>query len=195
MREVYAGRIIVIDDNSWCGLLNKEICIEHDASHIYNIKRLGVPKSKMRGFRRLQKHDFQFWFDDDCFPLSGWMDAFMDGLKKRPHLNYIHSGYKRAIGVDEGLVEFSGTPGCFMAFSKEAYPLMDGFDQGFALWGHWHGYLSRRFGGYYSIPDAANYIYSCDVDGWPDDYDGPRESSMTDNQKKVQLDRFYKMRE
>ena len=66
-RQVYDGQIIVVDDNSDTREPNQFACNKYDAAHLYNETRLGIPRSKERGFRSLLDCSHQYWFDDDGY--------------------------------------------------------------------------------------------------------------------------------
>jgi len=171
-REVYDGFIVVIDDNSDTKEANESICKKYDCTWLYNDRRRGIPGSKERGFRSLLSFERQFWFDDDCFPRPGWMERFIDAQEFQEHLLYLKEwAHIKEIGRDCGIVEYSGATACFMSFTKEIYDKVKGFHVGHPLYGGWHHTLSLKLGGYYSIENAGDYLYSFDIDRPPKDFD------------------------
>jgi len=184
-REVYDGEILVIDDNSETRRLNESICAKYDTKLLYNERRLGIPRSKDRGFNELLSYDFQYWFDDDCYPKAGWLEKIQASQQIQPHLLYLKEWAHICKYQDfgNGVIQFTGASVCFMAFSKEIYPLVHGFADAWGFYGGWHHTLSLKLGGYYSIENASDYLYSFDLDGTPQDFGANFGSSLPPHER------------
>lgn len=169
------AEIIVIDDASDQPEFNSEICEKHGVKYLLNEKRRGIPGSKARGFRSLLHCDRQFWFDDDCFPKRGdWIEAFMEGMERQPHLLYLRNWahIKEKHRFDK-LTSYTGASACLMSFTKEIYDQVEGFDIGHKLYGGWHHQLSIKLAvldEYVSLTNAPDYLHSFDLDRPPGDF-------------------------
>ena len=160
-REAYSGEIIVVDDNSATRRYNESICKQYDARLLYNKRRLGIPRSKDRGFNELLSYDRQYWFDDDCYPKEGCFERLAEAQEFEPHLLYLRewAHIKRKEDLGNGIIEFTGATACFMAFSKEIYPMVHGFTEAWGYNGGWHAELSLKLSdGYMSIDKAEDYF-------------------------------------
>ncbi len=183
-REHYDGTIVVIDDNSDTIEANQFVCDKYNADHIYNHARRGIPGSKARAFRILGSFDYQYWFDDDCYPKPGWLEKIQEAQEIQPHLLYLKDwAHVKEIGRDCGIVEYSGATACFMSFTREIYPKVKGFYVGHGLYGGWHHQLSLKLGGYYSIENVSDYLYSFDIDHAPADYNYSFGSSLPQHER------------
>lgn len=184
-------RLIVVDDGSTDKVKIQKACIKYGARYIRNVPRQGIPKSKERAFRALLKCDYQFWFDDDCFPRDpGWVDAFIDGMERVPHLLYLkkwhHIHAKRDMGG--GVWQFNDGTACFMAFHRGLYDQITGFSQGKHKYGNWHHELTKRLtGGFYSLINASDMLFSFDMDGRPEGFDHFFSSSMTREERLTEM--------
>jgi glycosyltransferase involved in cell wall biosynthesis len=186
-------RVIVIDDNSDNWQFNAALCKMYGVEYIRNKRRLGIPRSKNRAFKKLLDCDYQFWFDDDCFPKPGWSEAFIKGLEQKGHLLYLHqwTHIHEIRPPRNGIIQFNSGTACFMAFRKDYYPKIMGFADKYLLYGHWHNDLSRK-DGFYSIVDAHKYIHSFDMDGAPKDFPGAFSSCMTIEERHEQIKAYNK---
>ena len=193
-REVYDGFIIVVDDNSETREANEAICKKYDCAYLYNEKRIGIPRTKERGFRSLLSFDYQYWLDDDCFLKPGWMEKVQEAQEYYPHLLHLREwAHIKEIPfllngepVKIGRVrQFTGATAPFMAFTKDLYPKMKGFQAGFGIYGEWHAALSLKLAsGYFALKDSPKYIHSFDIDGIPEDFDYHFQSSLPMEERK-----------
>jgi len=190
-REVYDGFIVVVDDHSQTRLFNREICTKYDAKLLYNEKRRGIPRSKERGFRSLKSYDYQFWFDDDCFPLEGWFERMEEAMETQGHLLHLKdwAHIKRKKVYPQGIVSYLSATACFMTFRKDMYESVRGFSKGWDFYGGWHAVLSQsmaRYGvdKYVAVERSYDYIHSFDVDGVPPDFDYMFQSSLPQHERK-----------
>lgn len=197
MREAFDGYIVVIDDCSDTQSVNSAICTNYDAKWICNNYRLGIPRSKYEGFMNLLMFERQFWFDDDCYPLPGWLDRFKEAMEFQGHLLYLkdwaHIQTKQIF--PNGLISYTNPTACFMSFRKDMYTSVGKFYEGFPKYGHWHNVLSHnmsRFGvdEYVSIEDASKYLYSFDLDHPPKDFNYSFQSSMSHDDRRKELKKF-----
>ena len=185
-REHYDGEILVIDDNSDTKTYNQNICKNYDARLLYNETRLGIPRSKNRGFNELLSYDRQFWFDDDAFPKAGWLERITEAQQYEPHLLYLKEWAHicREEDLGHGLARFSGATACFMSFTKEIYKDVHGFAEGYGIYGGWHHNLTLKLAGrYVSLTDASDYIYSFDLDKCPEDFKSNFNSSLPQEER------------
>jgi len=198
-REAYDGFIVVVDDNSDTKEANQFICKKYDSAWLYNDVRRGIPLSKERGFRSLLTFDRQFWFDDDCYPLPGGLERFMEAMEYQGHLLYLkewaHILKKTTLKHD--LVSYYSATACLMTFRRDMYDAVKGFQVGFTKYGHWHNRLSQKlksFGldEFVSVKDASNYVYSFDLDHPPMDFDYHFCSSMSPEERKHELKTWHK---
>jgi len=191
-REVYDGYLLVIDDNSECKLINAEISRKYDAEYLFNETRLGIPRSKARGFEHMINFNRQFWFDDDCFPLKGWYERVVDAQKYQGHLLHLkpwaHIRVKKY--VRSNIIQYTAATACFMSFRKDQYDKVRGFDEGFQKYGHWHSHLSNQMGGFFAVKNSP--FHSFDVDGTPKDFNGPFESSMPLQERRDELKSYIR---
>ena len=193
-REAYSGEIIVVDDNSETKRYNESICKQYEARHIYNERRLGIPRSKDRGFNELLSYDWQIWLDDDCYLKEGAIERFEEAIKYQGHLlllkEWAHIKVKKELPND--LISYTGGTACFMTFRKDMYEDVMGFYNGYTKYGHWHGHLSKKMakyglGDFVSVKDIDNYLYSFDVMSPPKDFDQHFCSSMSQEDRKSEL--------
>ncbi len=179
--------IVVIDDDSVDWKRNKQLVKDYGFIYLKNEVRKGIPFSKERGFRCLKHCEVMFFFDDDTFPkVKGWEKPFIKGMKIKPHLAYLKKWcHIKPLGTArDGIVQYSGAAGCMMAFTKEMYPMIPGLGTG-SMYGGWHHHLSLKLvGGYYSIENAQEYIYSFDIDHPPQDFDFAFNSSVSPEERK-----------
>lgn len=191
-REVYDGFIIIVDDHSSTKEANQFICKKYDCAWLYNDKRMGIPRSKERGFRSLLTFDYQYWLDDDCYVKQGWLEAIQAAQEEEPHLLHLKPWAHISKEEDHGLVtRYSGATACFMAFTSELYNEIKGFQVGYGIYGEWHGNLSEKLsGGYFAMRESTNYIHSFDLDGVPVDFNYSFGSSLPmDERKHAQVKR------
>lgn len=185
--------MIVIDDHSDCAKENKAICKKYNVAYLYNEIRRGIPRTKERGFRRLLTCDYQFWFDDDFFPIADWQDILIEATDVS-HLLYLkewaHIKIKECIrsAVLPSFDIFTGATACFMSFRKEMYKDIHGFQANRLLYGDWHWHLSMKLskyglGEYVSLTNIGDYFHSFDIDGIPPDFVGSFESSLTKEER------------
>ncbi len=195
-REHYDGFIVIIDDNSQDAHFNAEIAQKHDCSYMFNETRLGIPRSKERGFEALLKFDKQFWFDDDCYPLPGWLDRIIPAMEFQPHILHLktwsHIVEKKTLvnGMYEelpaDLVAYSGATACFMSFTKAIYSEVKGFPVGFGLYGGWHHNLSLKLSKYgldeyVALKDSPFHCF--DIEGPPKKWKYSFQSSLPQNER------------
>lgn len=188
--------IVVVDDHSDTHNLNRKICKNHGANYLFNTTRRGIPRSKERAFRRLLFCDCQFWFDDDCFPRRPeWSEMFIHALNDMPHLLYLKEWHHIHRIEENGIIDrYTGATACFMGFDKSLYNEMRGFSQGYGKYGHWHHELSLSLvGGYYTIIDAEDYLFSFDLDGIPKGFNRHFQSSMPVSERRGELKKFKHM--
>ena len=188
-REHYDGHIVVIDDNSQDAHFNEEIARKYDCSYLYNETRLGIPRSKERGFRSLLKFDRQFWFDDDCYPLKGWLDRIIPAMEYQPHI--LHLKKWSHIVAKEGklpidLIAYTGATACLMSFTKAIYKDVYGLSVGHGLYGGWHHALSQKLSKYgldeyVALRDSP--FHSFDIDGPPKKWKYSFQSSLPQNER------------
>jgi GT2 family glycosyltransferase len=195
-REVYDGFIVVIDDNSDKKEFNQEICKRYDAKWLYNDVRKGIPGSKERGFRSLLSFDFQYWFDDDCYPKEGWLERMSDAQQYQSHLLHLQewshirekkelvNGFYKELPGD--LIAYTGATACFMSFRKDQYEQVKGFHIDHGIYGGWHHTLSQKLAEldeYVAVENSSDYIHSFDVDGVPSDFDYMFQSSLPQHER------------
>jgi glycosyltransferase involved in cell wall biosynthesis len=177
-------KIVVVDDASEDWQHNMDLVEGYGFTYISTPERRGIPYCKEMGFQRLKGCDYQFWFDDDCFPrVKGWEQPFIDAMELQGHLLYLkewaHIKIKRDLGE---LIEYTAATGCFMTFSADMYG--DIKDLGTQLYGgRWHPNLSDKMqkygiGRYVSIKDAGKYLHSFDMDSEPKDFPYSFNSSV-----------------
>ena len=190
-REVYDGLIIVIDDNSETEEYNRLICKKYDATHLYNERRLGIPRSKERGFWALLSFDHQFWFDDDCFPKPGWLERMLEATAHQGHLLHLREWkfLRRKKVYKNSLVAYNSATACFMSFRADMYKDVEGFQAGFGVYGGWHNTLSQKMAKYgldeyVAVERSSDYLHSFDVDGVPADFDYMFQSSLPPHERK-----------
>lgn len=201
-REVYDDLIIVIDDNSDEDF-NKDICKKYDCVYLYNEKRIGIPRSKERGFRCMLHSEKQFWFDDDCYPKEGFFERMEEAmqhqghllhLKEWAHIKEIRNYYDGSFDVLPGdLVSYTGASACFMSFRKDQYEKVKGFQAGFTKYGHWHSRLSQKLAElaeYVAVKDSSNYIHSFDLDGLPENFKYAFQSCMSKEERVRELEKW-----
>jgi len=175
--------MIVIDDNSDCGDQNKAICDKYNVSYLYNETRRGIPRTKERGFASMLHCDYQFWFDDDCFPIDDWQEALTDATDWS-HILYLKEwAHIKPIEVIEEFTVYSGATACFMSFREEMYEYIHGFHSDKLIYGGWHYELSQNLakyglGEYVSLTNIGCYLWSMDMDGVPKDFKGEFKSSL-----------------
>jgi len=193
------AKVVIVDDNSDDIFRNKNADLSHGFEYVFNEKRLGVPHSKNVGFQRLKDCDYQFWFDDDCYPMcEGWHLPFIDAMEgDQKHLLYMHKWMKfECVARIGNLERFSGCTGCLLTFHKDTYVDVEGFHEGFTLYGMWHFALTTKMydKGHSAlwvatVADAGSYIHAFDINGCPADYKAKRRGSSftkkdrTDNWK------------
>jgi len=173
------AKVVVIDDNSDSVHRDRNAELSRGFEYAYNEEWLGIPHSKHKAFQLLKDCDYQFWFDDDCYPIcEGWHEPFIDEMDKgQKHLLYMRKwlNFKCVKRVD-GLEVFNGVTACLMTFHKDTYKDIEGFNEGFGIYGVWHfGLTTKMYDRGHTIwwcatiANPGGYIYSFDLDGVPAD--------------------------
>lgn len=186
--------VIVIDDASDCAEQNKAIVNRYGFTYLLNKKRQGIPRSKERGFRCLQHYDYQVWADDDAYFLPGWQEKLIEAMEIQGHLLHLREWCFIKKKKDYGLVvSYTGASACLMTFRKDMYKDVHGFSNGFTKYGHWHSRLSQKMAKYgvdeyVAIKDSEKVFRSFDIDGIPEDFKGKFVSSMSDEERKKELE-------
>lgn len=173
--------IIVIDDNSEDGALNKIICNAYGVGYHYNSTRLGIAKSKNECLKRMVALDTEhfFLFDDDCFPKkAGWENCYIAAAQKSGMHHLMHLtpfSNIQPVGIMPHVTAYNNCAGVMLYVDKKAVDTVGGYDTRFGLYGYEHGQYSKRIhaaklsGDYkYNTPcDSGEYIYSLDINyGW-----------------------------
>lgn len=142
--------------------------------------RKGIAYRKNECLKALQKCDYIFLFDDDCFPVAdGWIDFFISMHKKtnQHHFLYLKSTTTlRKTSTVKDINIFDNCGGAFMFLTKEAIQKVGGFCKDYGLYGFEHaGYSNRIYSaglntiGKYICPNfASKYIYAMDYDFYHD---------------------------
>ena len=186
--------IVVIDDNSTCREENKKIVEEYghyiSMYYLYNAERLGIPRSKNRGFQFLKGHSHQFWFDDDCFPkCAKWYEPFIEAMEYQGHLLYLRNwAHIHPVLHFRNVVEYTGATACLMTFRKDMYDDVEGFWEGFSMYGKWHPALTQKMSKHNAVKygtlfEVEKYIYAFDIDGKPKDFEHEFGSCMSEEER------------
>ena len=196
--------IVVIDDDSECWEENAEIVNEHGFCYtlaytaspidlLYNTKRCGIPRSKNVGFQYLKNYDHQFWFDDDCFPkCAKWYEPFIEAMEYQGHLLYLRNwAHIHPVLHFRNVVEYTGATACLMTFRKDMYDDIEGFHEGFSMYGRWHPALTNKMYLYNMVRygtlfQVEKYIYAFDIDGKPKDFEHEFGSCMSEAERKTE---------
>ena len=184
--------IIVIDDNSECHEENEEIVRQQCWKYIYNEKRLGIPGSKNVGFQYLKDAEYahQIWFDDDCFPkCEKWYEPFIEAMEYQGHLLYLRNwAHIHPVLHFRNVVEYTGATACLMTFRKDMYDDVEGFWEGFSMYGKWHPALTQKMSKHNAVKygtlfEVEKYIYAFDIDGKPKDFEHEFGSCMSEEER------------
>lgn len=182
--------IVVIDDGSNCWEENKEIVEQHEFVYLHNIGRLGIPKSKNVGFQYLKIFHHQFWFDDDCFPkCAKWYEPFIEAMEYQGHFLYLRDwAHIHPILKIRNVVEYTGATACLMTFRKDMYDDVEGFWEGFSMYGKWHPALTQKMSKHNAVKygtlfEVEKYIYAFDIDGKPKDFEHEFGSCMSEAER------------
>ena len=185
-------QIIVVDDGSDHWKRNRELCLQYGVVYIRNVKRKGIPYSKEKGFKCALNCDYQFWFDDDCFPKAhGWQDAFIKAMEIQGHLLYLKewAHIRKVRHVEPNIIVYSGAAACLMTFRKDMYQDVFGICANPKMYGNrWHPDLSEKLQVYgvapfCSIEGAEYLLHSFDLDRPPVDFDYSFQSSVDPNER------------
>lgn len=176
---------LVVDDCSSMEHRRSNFQIAKSArfNYVLNPTRMGIANSKNVGLNVMRHCDYQFWFDDDCFPINrGWEEKFttvMDaGQGHCLYLkNWAHVKLKQTIQLSNcKMEEYNSATGCLMTFKREMYDDVAGFNDNTDIYAgtdaeDWHPKLSGKMKTlnwsmvpYGTIEDASKYINAFDID-------------------------------
>jgi len=182
--------IVVVDDNSECRKENTEIVNGYGFCYLYNKERFGIPRSKNLGFQCLKDRDYQIWFDDDCFPkCANWHEPFIEAMEYQGHLLYLRNwAHIHPVLHFRNVVEYTGATACLMTFRKDMYDDVEGFWEGFSMYGRWHPALTQRMFKHNAVKYGTlfrveKYIYAFDIDGKPKDFEHEFGSCMSEAER------------
>ena len=190
--------IIVIDDASDHPEETQEITERFRFEYIQLTERTGIPHVKNIGFERLLEYDQQFWFDDDCFPVSDdWHKPILKAMERSGHILYLKEWchVEKVADWYDNLVEYSHPTACFMTFDREMYPDVKGFSEGFPMYGSWHPILSQKMydcghsiAPFMSLSNISTLLNSFDLDDKPKGF----KSSMSREERYTNLEKWNK---
>jgi len=142
----YGAKVVVVDDGS--GIPFKSTDVE-----VFRFKdNVGIAGAKNKCLELLDKNDYIFLFDDDCYP-----------KKEDWHLPYIKSGQEHLsytwhrlangrynnnkflhLDIENGLKVYKSPCGVMLYLTKKVIDTIGGFDQRFKSWGYEHVEFSKR---------------------------------------------------
>lgn len=196
------SKVIIVDDSDKEYFERYQKIVRHNktiSEYILNEERTGIPHSKNKAFQKLKDCECQFWFDDDCFPKHPqWANYVINCGKEDdiPHYLYLKTWYhlKKKEDYKMHSAIYQGATACFMYFNKKLYDVMEGFHEGYLLYGHWHGNLSIKIhkaghtpGRFVTLRQLDKYIHAFDIDGKPKGYKHGFSSSLSLDERKSQL--------
>lgn len=181
------GRIVVVDDNSEEKLETSEINGEFE--YYYNETRLGIAKSKNKCLSLLNKEDYVFLFDDDCFPICDkWWEPWINC--KENHLIWTIKEKSKIIKENNDTYWWDGCLGVCLFFTRECLNAIGGFDNRFKAWGGEHHELTTRIfkAGlikHRCISPKKLGIWAFDAQGDYNDFKWNHTSSVSEEEKKI----------
>jgi len=157
--------------------------------HIHeDINYRGVAYSKNENLKALKDCDYIFLFDDDCFPIhDDWVNFFVE--TKQKHLLFMNDDIHGVGRTFNGKVYYyHNCGGVFMMLTKEVVSKVGAFGN-YGQYGFEHAGYSYRvykagftYEPYQMAEDTDKYLKALD-------YEGTIKSSVSDEVKKIQIDK------